>query len=1296
MARVAVAYVEVRPDLGGFGEQVRAALKGHRITEKVKIDVDSRDLNRQISKAVSSASPSIQDFAKQLKAAYKGGEAERTESLVRPLKDMEKVAFNVHQNLAKWRRQDAQSTYAVVGSVAKFRQAMDKETADHADRVNREAAENYVRYYQRALERRMMLGDLELSNLQRMTDQMRTDFETRFGDKLGNVFAPLDRQLDRAMMRAERKLILRPKLDTTTAARSASRFVRRMTGIFGSRSILGRTVSAFGSLMASAMETAGVAAAKAVEFLAGAAADLGKGMSKSASTAAAGAIQMGVTSATAAADIAAMATSVGGLVAILAALAAACALAVVAVSALELVIGAVLAVVIPLVGGITALVAELSALAAVGIGSIALLPGVLLAATAAFGPLVLVADKFQKLFENTAKHTGELYGALEHLKNAIFAVMTTGFVEGIERFSTTVLPKLFNGITLVAEAWNKLFMSLIDLASMPETIEAANAALQVGARIVDLFAQAIKDVGPGLLAMAVTALPHVESLLQVVSQMVREFGAWLTEMNKSGQLTALFDQLTPILRETLGLVRPLAELMGSWIVAILPAARQFVGLLSGMVNRWRDLAGSAEGQEKIQTFFEAMNRIVVAFEPILEKIVDTFLDFGPTLADLVESSVPALEAVIDTVKTFLETVAPWLEQFMRVFADQLADPAVQKAIGELGAAVGLLLIQFTSFGTEGLEVVIYGLVGLAVGLSIVIGFFSSLNDAVYKVVDAFIKLSKFLPAVAIASIGAKLLGASNQAKNTGAAMNTMATTTQSAATKSSAAINAFSIHKSWNALKANILAIDDYMRNMANNGIEGNEKLINSMAAMAAAAYESKNDADQARFEKMVGRAYKMPTGTLGRVTKSARDAGTAAGNAFNAGLNSTIATSAGATTKKKGKVVKKNAAGVIADLKPALASLDIGALINSRLAGSKAYDTGWEIAGYMAKGLTSGAKNIAKVQRFIYNKMSKDFKGISTAIEKFVKDVNNNIGGLTAAEIKALKGAKTASQMQDVLNNVKQRQNELLNQIVQWKDQVVEALAPRRNLVNIFGYIATPEEIKAELDAQLATVTRFTTGLDALAAAGLSPELRRAWLEAGVDTAGNMVEALRNATPEQIKAINDSYAALDTKAKTTAEQQSTVWFGVGEETVRGYIKGIESMQSTLNAAMIKAMKDANAEAKKYLKAKSPSQRYADLGVDTLSGYIKGVDAKAGDTVDAIGKVFERVAGVKTAPLAVPSMAIPRPGYASMSIIPPVAAPQVNVRVFIGDQELTDIVDTEIEIYDSDRARTLLSGRRGG
>jgi len=90
------------------------------------------------------------------------------------------------------------------------------------------------------------------------------------------------------------------------------------------------------------------------------------------------------------------------------------------------------------------------------------------------------------------------------------------------------------------------------------------------------------------------------------------------------------------------------------------------------------------------------------------------------------------------------------------------------------------------------------------------------------------------------------------------------------------------------------------------------------------------------------------------------------------------------------------------------------------------------------------------------------------------------------------------------------------------------------------------------------------------------------------------------------------------------------------------------------------------------------------------------VDAKAGDTVDAIGKVFERVAGVKTAPLAVPSMAIPRPGYASMSIIPPVAAPQVNVRVFIGDQELTDIVDTEIEIYDSDRARTLLSGRRGG
>jgi len=52
MARVAVAYVEIRPDTTGFAEQLKAALAKVNLTESVKITADTKGLGGKIAAAV--------------------------------------------------------------------------------------------------------------------------------------------------------------------------------------------------------------------------------------------------------------------------------------------------------------------------------------------------------------------------------------------------------------------------------------------------------------------------------------------------------------------------------------------------------------------------------------------------------------------------------------------------------------------------------------------------------------------------------------------------------------------------------------------------------------------------------------------------------------------------------------------------------------------------------------------------------------------------------------------------------------------------------------------------------------------------------------------------------------------------------------------------------------------------------------------------------------------------------------------------------------------------------------------
>ena len=392
------------------------------------------------------------------------------------------------------------------------------------------------------------------------------------------------------------------------------------------------------------------------------------------------------------------------------------------------------------------------------------------------------------------------------------------------------------------------------------------------------------------------------------------------------------------------------------------------------------------------------------------------------------------------------------------------------------------------------------------------------------------------------------------------------------------------------------------------------------------------------------------------------------------------IVTAAEDATKKAGKY--------LSSWKPALPKLDVLTLIK----GGQAYDTGYEIARYMAMGMTSGAKNIAKATAYIEKYFKTNLSGILTGLKKFASDAVTYSAALPATWKADLKKMTSVTQLQAYLAKQGQYWQDMLSKVVDFKGKVKDALSGGADLVNYFGFIPTAAEVQQQLDDRLARIRSFAQGIADLQSRGLSKDLAASWLQAGYDTAGNLVEGLKDATPEELAQISSTFAQIGTTTETIADDAAKNYYGFGQSTIQGYINGINSMQSTLNNAISKAFTDAFKAAQKAMKSKSPSQVYAGLGTDTMAGYIQGIAGMQTKTLGAVTGLFDQVGRVSPATLATPSV---RPGYASAGALSR-ADQATYVKVFLGDREITDILKVESRKLDEQRARALMSGRRGG
>lgn len=278
----------------------------------------------------------------------------------------------------------------------------------------------------------------------------------------------------------------------------------------------------------------------------------------------------------------------------------------------------------------------------------------------------------------------------------------------------------------------------------------------------------------------------------------------------------------------------------------------------------------------------------------------------------------------------------------------------------------------------------------------------------------------------------------------------------------------------------------------------------------------------------------------------------------------------------------------------------------------------------------------------------------------RLLKQLDSSGKALLANE-KKLAGVNKA------LESAKGKLDDLKGKFDQLKTSVSSSLVSFGNITKIGKYGTSPETLIKQLQSDTSRTTQFASMLDQLKGKGLNATAIADIAQAGV-TGGGMATAqsLLNATPEQIKQINELQAQLQKSADKAGTVTADAMYGAGIKAAEGIVKGLTAQQDKIEAAMMAIAKSMEKSIKAALGIKSPSKLMEPIGDFAFQGIERGwvKRAAAGNTL----------LGGNTAGLRV------RPALLSgaSSAAAPAAAPTVNLTATFNTMTLPSAAERKV------------------
>lgn len=868
------------------------------------------------------------------------------------------------------------------------------------------------------------------------------------------------------------------------------------------------------------------------------------------------------------------------------------------------------------------------------------------------------SEALEKLSPEAAKFATAVRDAapaLREMQQAVQDRVFAGLAEQLERTAASVLPVLRTNLLNAGTALNEMATGaagaareLADSGTLGQALGSASTGLRNLSGIPGIVVTALGQIGAA-------AGPSFERLTAGAATAAQGIGERLGKAFESGAMQDAIETAIDLIGDLMEVGANVGRIIGGIFNAVPEGGGGLVGTLQQVTAAIADIVNTEGVQSGLRSLFETMGTIGTTVAPLLgsalSAIAPVFTALGPPIQMLVTTLGGALQPIITALGPVLQTVAT--------------------AFGELIVAVSPLLAVFGQLITALLPVVMPLFEALSAVFAALAPVLQQVADAllgalapilaqmptyVQPFADLLAQLAQtLLPVLAelfvqLAPSLATLGGAFGQLL--AAAAPIMAALGQLVVIILNALMPIIQpligLIASLAGILANLLAgtitnvvvpVLKFIAKLLTGDFSGAWQMAKDGVGKAASFISEKAAAIGRWVGDGVGKAVGWLKGLPGR-------AASALGN-----LAVSMVTPAVNAGREMVQAISKKISDAVSYVKalPGRARSALGGLGGTLAAEGRSLIQGF-INGIVSKiggvkstlqGLTSkltdwkgpprrdariltpaGRLLILGFIRGIDDSTAKLKSRLESITKALPANVRSGIGKSLAQSTAALR--KQIAARENVfkqLAKVEKKIKDLVEKRDKTRADITKGILDEANITTGHADVNSVSAITVGLQQALKKTQEFQANIAKLRKSGLRSDLLQQIADAGVEAGGATARALANATPAELKKINDLQGQLAKSATATGNTVGDALYSAGIRAAQGLLAGLRSQEGAIERQMRRIAGGMLKTVKKEHRTKSPSEAFRDIGVMDMEGWRLGLTATSARVMDAARSV---------------------------------------------------------------------------
>lgn len=248
-------------------------------------------------------------------------------------------------------------------------------------------------------------------------------------------------------------------------------------------------------------------------------------------------------------------------------------------------------------------------------------------------------------------------GLHDSVQNAFFGPLVGQF----SKLSSTLIPALSSGLTIVAGSMGKLAAGFLQLLAAPGTIAMLNNLFTTTARIVDQFGPQLVYFFGALFGLINAGLPWVEKFAKVLGDGLRNVADWINKaIAPGGKFTGWMERAWNVGKQLWAVLKGLGEFAATVLSSLGDEGTDTLTGMADAIAKVNEYLKSAEGQETLHNLGVIVHWAGNAFVALLGATVSAYKGLN-ALFSFVRGIGPYFQKAWDNLGTSAQAIGHWFE-----------------------------------------------------------------------------------------------------------------------------------------------------------------------------------------------------------------------------------------------------------------------------------------------------------------------------------------------------------------------------------------------------------------------------------------------------------------------------------------------------------------------------------------------------------------------------------------------------------------------------------------------------------